>query len=227
MYLHADRDMSDNIDEIERVVESLMSQSPVISAALDRVNSVSSEVSQMSLYPSDAKPIDVNFHKPRQLSRLVTSTSSGSLKSRPTEPYSPATSAGILSGSEIASSEPTDGASSVGQLSPTISRQSPMWKPPERRVTVGMSVPMLPTTPEIEPGRKRPASETDSLRLPLSAWDDAGSTKSGGKYSHVPSTNAKPVKVKRSASTTSQQQTFEKALFKNSAIYCDLSVPSF
>jgi hypothetical protein len=217
-----------------------MSQSPAISAALDRVNSTGSEVSQLSLYPNSEplSAVDMDFSKPHRppcrpprLQSLDTSKQSPVLT--PTEFYSPAisgkSSPGIPSGSEIAPSEPTDGRSSVGQPSPQLHRPIVMWtkpptKPLDRRAAVAKSLPTLPPTPEIEPGRRRSNSENDSLRLPSPAiWGDKSSVKAKPElYKILPEISPEASKLERHASTMSQQDSFERQIFKNSAQYCNL-----
>jgi hypothetical protein len=242
MYRDPERDLCEKIEDIERAVEALMSQSPAISGAFDRVNSTSSDVSQLSLYPSSETrseprpPTDMDFSKPRRPPRLSSlNTSSRDSVMRSTESYSPAisrkSSPGIPSGSEIASSEPTDGRSSVGQPSPSLHRPIVMWtksptKPMDRRAAVAKSLPTLPVTPEIEPGRRRSNSESNSIRLPSPAvWDDSASgTTKPEMYKVVPDVLPEPIVHKKHASTISQQDIFEKSVFQNSAIYCDLSV---
>jgi hypothetical protein len=212
-----------------------MTQSPAISAAFDRVNSTGSEISQLSL-SEPRYPVDTDFNKPRRPPRLSSlNTSSRDSIMRPTEPYSPAisrkSSPGIPSGSEIAPSEPTDGRSSVGQPSPLLHRPIVTWtksptKPMDRRAAVAKSLPTLPVTPEIEPGRRRSNSETEPVRLPSPAvWDDSASvTTKSDMYKIVPQILPEPVVHTKHASTISQQDSFEKSVFQNSAIYCDLSV---
>jgi hypothetical protein len=217
-----------------------MSQSPAISAALDRVNSTGSEISQLNLYSSSEprSAVDRDFSKPRRpphrptrLQSLDTSNQSSAVI--PTEPNSPATSQlsspGIQSGSEIAPSEPMDGKSSVGQPSPPLHRPIVMWtKPPanalDRRAAVAKSLPTLPPTPEIEPSRRRSNSESDSVRLPSPAvWDDNVSVKAKPElYKALPQISPEAQKMLKHASTISQQDSFERQIFKNSAQYCNL-----
>jgi hypothetical protein len=218
-YHNIDRDISENVEDIERLVESLISQSPVIAAAFDRVNSVSSEMSHLSLpAPVATKPANFEFHKPRlPLLQKITTQSTDNQ----TSAYSPSTSPGLPSGSEIALSDPGDSRSSVGQASPT-SRRSSLFKAPDRRLNLGRSLPPLPATPEIIGGMRRSASFSSSIQLPPAAWEDPGTPRRSKTYTHMPAAEEKPVKLTRSTSTASQQQSFEKSLFKNSAIYCDL-----
>jgi hypothetical protein len=235
MYRHSDRDLCEKIEDIERAVEALMSQSPAISAAFDRINSTGSDMSQLSL-SEPRTPVDTDFSKPRRPPRLSSlNTSSRDSMMKPTEPYSPAisrkSSPGIQSGSEIALSEPTDGRSSVGQPSPSLHRPVVMWtksptKPMDRRAAVAKSLPTLPVTPEIESSRRRSNSESDSIRLPSPAvLDDASSVPMKTEmYSAVPRIIPEPIVHKRHASTVSQQDSFERSVFQNSAIYCDLLV---
>jgi hypothetical protein len=239
MYRQSDRDVSENIEDIERAVEGLMSQSPAISAALDRVNSTASDISHLSLSPAaEVKSIHMEFKQPRRPPRLTSlHTGSRSPISKPSEPYSPAisrkSSPGIPSGSEISPSEPMDGRSSVGQPSPTLHRPIVMWtkttpKAPDRRANVAKSLPTLPVTPEVEPGRRRSNSQTESIRLPPPAWQDPANTSTKSEtYTVVPQVLPQPVIHQRATSTLSQQDSFEKTIFKNSAIYCDLSVSKF
>jgi len=81
------------------------------------------------------------------------------------------------------------------------------------------------------PGHRRSASDGEFSALPPSAWSDEEDAIRPAKLkrkdhskevSLTPSVDAEPVKIERAISTYSQQETFEKILFKNSAILCDL-----
>ncbi|KAF2419008.1 hypothetical protein EJ08DRAFT_574105, partial [Tothia fuscella] len=199
-----DRDMSERVKDIERTVESLISQSPVISAAFDKLDSVSSDMSQLSLPAAAPVPAaripNVEFHKPRL--PILKTTKSNLEACEHIDAYSPSTSPGIRSGSEIASSEPTNGHSSVGQKSPSI-HGFPMWSPKDKRLNLVRSLPPLPATPELVPLLRRSArrqSQVQSVRSSLSSRK----------------------RVSSPTCTEVQQKAFEQSLFKNSAIYCDL-----
>ncbi|KAF2666240.1 hypothetical protein BT63DRAFT_416639 [Microthyrium microscopicum] len=69
----------------------------------------------------------------------------------------------------------------------------------------------------------RHSHSADSLHLPPPVWDDE--TKSMHKterLSLLPQLSEEPLKLGRSASTISQQQEFERTLFRNAAILCDV-----
>lgn len=229
MYSQTDRDPSEHVEDIERVVESLMSESPAISTAFDRVNSVSSQMSELALDASVVPQWDGTlYHKPRNPPPLNISQPT----TKDLDLYSPSSSPGLLSCSEIAPPEPEAAKSSVGMPSPIFHQSPPripmrnpkrdsMQKLAGRRLITTRSMPIYAVTPEIEPAVRRSASECDSIQLPPAAWD----LKDAQTYSHLPSSNSsEPQKLYRSTSTRSQQGTFEKSLFKNSAIYCDLYV---
>jgi hypothetical protein len=226
-------DKIERIEEIERVIQSLMDQSPPLSAAFDRVNSVSSDMSQMSLNASGHSS-EHEGAKPRRsppllaphstnVKELDRSRSLSNLSSSVSSTSSPV----IQSGSEGWESSCT----SVGTNSPVF-RKSPMlsFRSQElRHAHLARSLPPLPSPiPSLPPllpllplPLRRSASDDESIRLPPAAWDDNATIREKDTYSDVPAIpEPEPVLLKRSAST----QTFEKELFKNSAIYCDLSV---
>jgi hypothetical protein len=177
-------------------------------------------MSQLSLPgPLAPKPANLEFHKPRL--PLLKTNSQNTDSQMSSSVYTPCTSPGVPSGSEIAPSDPGDSRSSVGQASPA-SRRSSLFKAQDKRLNLGRSLPPLPATPEIVAGMRRSASFSSSIHLPPAAWEDLGTPRRSKTYTHMPAAEEKFVKLTRSTSTASQQQSFEKSLFKNSAIYCDL-----
>jgi hypothetical protein len=298
-----DRDAGERIEGIERVVQSLMDQSPALYAAFDRVNSVGSDLSFPSLNTGSPKsasspsksnttsraatpsmlstescPDGIQHNKTPALPPLRVSSRSqnASQNTRKFElrfkasipsslgsaPYSPATSPGELSSSEISPSEQGmwDNASSVGFPSPHILMKSPSphipmkssmrhWKPPDTRPVAGRSLPPVPKSAVIERNRAEqasslpalstppdsdierqlsnrrpsPPSECEPIALPPAAWeDDKATIKGSSQYSTTPAVSQEAVLLGKHMSTISQQDNFEKEVFKNSAIYCDL-----
>jgi hypothetical protein len=70
---------------------------------------------------------------------------------------------------------------------------------------------------------QRPSSESETIQLPPSAWcEETASLNPTEKLSLLPAIAPEAVKISRSTSTTSQKSAFEKRLFQNSAILCDL-----
>jgi hypothetical protein len=99
----------------------------------------------------------------------------------------------------------------------------------------GKNPPSLATTSEEpeepHPGHRGSASDSEFSNLPPSAWsdDEDGTrpsklkrTERSKEISLTPNVDLEPVKLERATSTASQQDAFEKMLFKNSAILCDL-----
>jgi 3-dehydroquinate dehydratase len=87
----------------------------------------------------------------------------------------------------------------------------------------------LPTPPDSdverhpESRRKRLPSEFESIAPPPAAWeDDSATIKDATQYSTMPVVEQDAVLLEKHMSTISQQEKFEKEVFKNSAIYCDL-----
>jgi hypothetical protein len=239
MIARQDGEASEKVDEIERVVQSLMDQSPALGAAFDRVNSFSSGMSQLSLNTSDhgSDNEGLRSKRPPQLLRRPSPLAQDLERTRSSSNLSTVSSSsrpGTRSGSEAASSEPW-AESSCSSVEPSpVFRKSPMLSfkaASNRRVNLARSLPPLPpplpiSLPPIPPlPLRRSASDDQSIRLPPAMWDDNATIRDNGSYSQFPMiSETDSAKLKRSASTMSQQASFEKELFKNSAIYCDLLV---
>lgn len=249
MIARKDVDTNERVEEIERVVQSLVDQSPALGAAFDRVNSFSSNMSQLSLNYSgpesdegvQSKRPPLLTRRPSPLTRRPSPLTQGLERKNSISDLSILSSSSrpeTRSGSEAAFSEPwaTSSCSSV-EPSPVF-RKSPLLSfksASSRRANLTRSLPPLPplplpmisaSLPPIPPlPLRRSASDDQSIRLPPAMWDDNATIRDARTYSHIPSVRStESVRLKRSTSTVSQQATFERVLFKNSAIYCDLLV---
>jgi hypothetical protein len=70
---------------------------------------------------------------------------------------------------------------------------------------------------------RRPASDATSIQLPPPAWDEeTASLNKTQPLSLIPTIQPEAIKLSRSTSTISQKDAFERHLFQNSAILCDL-----
>ncbi|KIW09091.1 uncharacterized protein PV09_00036 [Verruconis gallopava] len=293
-----DRDTSEQIEGIERIVQSLLDQSPTLGVAFDRVNSVGSDLSLPSIglgsqrgpgnstrastptrtatpstLSNESQPDSSNLSRAGTISQGAPPLRAPSrnkelrtleIRSKTSVPssiassyYSPTTSPDTLSGSELAPSEAGmwENTSSVGFPSPHLPIKSTRrhWKPPDTRQVAGKSLPAVPKTVMVERARteqalsmpalptppdsdvehkvnypllhqrQRAPSVAESIVLPPSAWEDDNATiKDTSQYSLMPSSDAEAIMLGKHMSTISQQENFEKEVFKNSAIYCDL-----
>jgi hypothetical protein len=70
---------------------------------------------------------------------------------------------------------------------------------------------------------RRPTSDANSIQSPLPAWDEeTSSLNKTHPLLLIPTIQPEAIKLSRSTSTASQKEIFERHLFQNSAILCDL-----
>lgn len=230
-------DTSEKSEEIERVVQSLVDQSPALGAAFDRVNSFNSTMSELNLNTTGQDPENISCKSKRPPPLFRRSSPLGSDRKSSISNISTVSSSSrpeARSDSETIFSEPWT-TSSCSSVEP-----SPVFcKPPllssksakSRRWNSTRSSPPLPplSPPAISgsfpPGPplsfRRPALDDQSIRLPPAMWEDDVTIREPKIDSPIPSIRSTK-SVKHKTSTASQHASFEKELFKNSAIYCDL-----
>lgn len=94
-----------------------------------------------------------------------------------------------------------------------------------RRAVTTSHLPSGPADQELkeESLPKRPASDVELIRLPPPAWDEeTASLNKTQPLSLMPTIQPEAIKLTRSTSTISQKAAFDRRLFQNSAILCDL-----
>ncbi|TLD23504.1 hypothetical protein E2P81_ATG08848 [Venturia nashicola] len=239
MVARKDVDTSEKIEEIERVVQSLVDQSPALGAAFDRVNSFSGNISALSLNMTgkNSENEGLKSKRPPPLLRRSSPLTQGLERNSSISNTSTVSSNNRPGNrSDSAFSEPwaTSSCSSV-ELSPVSCKpQLPSSKfTSSRRSDLTRSLPPFPPLlppalpgfiPILAPLRlRRSASDDQSIRLPPAKWDDGATVREHRPNSHVSSIRStESAKFRRTPITISQQATFKKELFQNSAIYCDL-----
>lgn len=235
-------DVHEKLADMRHVIDRIAGRNPAVSPSiLPTVRSVESGLSQLSLQSirSNTSPIEERIRRPaplvtptrtpemiaRELSRSPTQT-------LPTTRRTPPPQRGL--GPEASDDRTTAGPTPV--LTPPQQMQQ-VSRPLSGSVRSfsGKNLPSLTSTAEEpeepHPGHRRSASDSEFSTLPPSAWsDDEDGIKSSKlkrrerskEISLTPNVEPEPVKLERATSTASQQDTFEKMLFRNSAILCDL-----
>lgn len=231
----------DKLQELRGVIDTIAGRNPAISPSiLPSVKSVDSGLSQLSIQPSRSNPAsslaDERVRRPaplvtprrtpemiaRELSRSPTQISPSTRRTPP-----PQRGLGLEASDDRTTAGPTP------SLTPPQQQTLPSSAP--RRTLSGKNPPNLATTAEEpeepHPGHRRSASDSEFATLPTSAWSDDEDgirptklkrRERSKEISLTPNVEPEPVKLERATSTASQQDTFEKMLFKNSAILCDL-----
>jgi hypothetical protein len=232
----------DKLFHMRQLIDRIAGRNPAVSPSiLATVRSVDSGLSQLSIQPtrSEPSPFDERVRRPaplitptrtpemiaRELSRSPTQVSPLTSRSAPTQ-------RGL--GPE-ASDDRTVAGPTPALTPPRQIGQQQQQSPAPKRTVSQKNLPSLASTAEEpedpHPGHRRSASDSEFTTLPPSAWSDDEDRPRSAKLQRkrrskeVPSSsNAEPesVKLERATSTRSQQDTFEKSLFKNSAILCDL-----
>jgi hypothetical protein len=201
------------IEQLKRVVDNVAGRTPTLNANLERVNSVASDLSKMTLAYSRDSPSDAfGRHSPLSTPMQTPEMMARDLSRSPTQ-----TSPGSISESSPGDSRTTAGPSSPRAWGPQMRRTAP------GRVNVLTITPESPT--EVPSSHRRSASDTDFPRLPPAAMDeDEVDTITPAPRKELTFAPPKelPDSLQRNASTRSQQERFEKTVFRHSAILCDL-----
>lgn len=228
--------MHDKLMDLRAVIDKAAGRSPALSPNIPTVGSIDSSLSQLSIgqMSGNISPVEGRLHRPAP---LITPTQTPEMiaKELPRSPtqISPTTrqSPSALRGLRLDASDDRTTAGPTPSLTPPPQqhRQSP------RRILSGRNLPSLETrVDEAESLRlpyRRSASESDFSSLPPSAWGGSEDRFRLAKLnrrartddiSPTSTVDAPAVSFDRSKSTPNQQDVFEKMLFKNSAILCDL-----
>ena len=223
--------MHDKLMDLRAAIDKAAGRQPV-----PTISSVDSSLSQLSLQQmsGNTSPVDGRLRRPAPLI-TPTHTPEMNAKEMPRSPIqiSPTTrqSPPALRGLRLDASDDRTTAGPTPSLTPPPHQhhQSP------RRIHSGRDLPSLETRVEgsegLRPAYLRSASESDFSSLPPSALSGDEDRIRPAKLnrrartdeiSPAPNVDAQTVSYERSKSTPSQQDIFEKMLFKNSAILCDL-----
>ena len=224
--------MHDKLMELRAAIDKAAGRPPPINPRMPTVNSVDSGLSQLSLQPTsgNVSPIDNRLRRPAP---LITPTHTPEMiaKELPRSPtqISPTTRQSPPLLRDVSHERAMVGPTPSLTPPPQQQQQSP------RRIHSGRNLPSLATRAEAaegsRPAYRRSASDSDFSSLPPSAWGGDEDRIRMARFnqrartddlSPTPNIDTQPEKVERSKSTASQQDTFEKMLFKNSAILCDL-----
>jgi len=227
--------MLEKLMNLRGVIDKVLGGHPALSPPTPTVSSVDSGLSQLSLQQtnSDASLVQERMRRPAP---LITPTHTPEMmakeQSRSPTQMLPGTrqSPPALRGLRLETSDNRTTAGPGPSLTPPPQQQ--LQSP--RRIHSGKNLPSLETTAEIEgsrPAYRRSLSDGEFPTLPPSAWggdEDAirpvkpNQRAKTDDISLTPNFDPEPVKFERSKSTVIQQDAFEKVLFKNSAILCDL-----
>ena len=208
--------------DLRAAIDKAAGRPPVMSPRIPTIHSVDSGLSQLSLYRPT--PLITPTHTPEMMAKEMPRSPT---QISPTTRQSPPPLRGL--GLDASDNRTTAGPTPSLTPPPHQRQQSP------RRIHSGRNLPSLETRAEeaegSRPAYRRSASDSDFSSLPPSAWGGDEDRIRVAKLnrramtediSMTPSADAQPVKSEHSQSTPSQQDAFEKMLFKNSAILCDL-----
>jgi len=222
--------------EVRRAIDLVAGKEPAISPSiLPTVRSVDSGLSQLSIQPTRTNTSSSTRDALRRPAPLVTPTRTPEMIARELSRSPTAPSPLTRTSPPYLSETPEDKVSNIPLPILTPPQHLPRPSPTPRRTTSGRNLPSLATTKEEpedpHPGHRRSASDGEFSTLPPSAWSEDEDAIRPAKLkrkdrskevSLTPSVDTEPIKIERAMSTFSQQETFEKMLFKNSAILCDL-----
>jgi len=226
--------MHDKLMDLRAAIDKAAGRPPALSPHMETIGSVDSGLSQLSLQTSD------NTSRLRRPTPLITPTHTPEMmaKELPRSPtqISPTTrqSPPPLRGLRLDASDDRTTAGPTPSLTPPPQQQQ-QQPSPKRIHHRGRNLSSLDTRAEgaegSHPVYRRSASESDFSTLPPSAWGGDEDRIRQAKLNRRPRTDdasltpnvdTRSAIDERSKSTARQQDVFEKMLFKNSAILCDL-----
>ena len=244
IYQCSPENMSEHLAEIRGLAHATGAEypSPTSSSPVSRIQSIGKRLSGFSLPPEASSPQDVPKdpeHRPAapptpvRTPELLPVDCAYAVQSSPSnQKAEPAKHIPIIIPPRIDSMPVREiplspSSQSQGQLSPA-SVDAPSL-PPQPLVR-SFTTSVLPATSSDhsfhdsqKPLPHRPASEGESMQLPPPAWcEETASLNPTEKLSLLPTIEPEAVKLSRSTSTMSQKSAFERRLFQNSAILCDL-----
>ena len=223
--------------DLRAAIDKAAGRPTAIMPRIPTVGSVDSGLSQLTLQQQmsgNVSPVETGLRRPAP---LITPTHTPEMIAKelqrsptqisPTTRQSPPPLRGL--GLDASDNRTTAGPTPSLTPPPQQHQQSP------RRIHSGRNLPILETRAEeaegSRPAYRRSASDSDFSSLPPSAWVGDEDRIRLAKFNRrartddiSPASNAEgqQVKIERSKSTPNQQDMFEKMLFKNSAILCDL-----